>query len=176
MRMRVAATAVVLTFSVFGLAGQARAVTPQVWQGTAFISGFTTPAAKEACTAANAASTGDDYVLVYRPIIAGSTTNPSSSDEGLSFFGVRNAVHYFTADGGSFATPSDAYIIVLDSHASSSQVSNTTVAPAIPYAMKITKTITVNTPSVTISGSIGNFFNVTGCDINFTASLDRRID
>ncbi len=174
--MRVVATAAVLALSALALPGQAQAVTPQVWQGTAFISGFTTPAAKEACTADNAASVGDDYVLVYRPIIAGSTTNPSSSDEGLSFFGGRNGVHYFTADGGSFATPSDAYIIVLDSHASSSQVSNTTVAPAIPYALKITKSITAKTPSVTISGSIGNFFNVSGCDITFTASLDLRID
>jgi hypothetical protein len=171
------ATAAISGLVALAAAAGAQAQTPQVWQGTAFITGFTTTAAQTACTANNTASPGDDYVVVYRPIIPGSTGNPATSDEGFSFFGGRNGVHYFTSVGVSFAIPGNAYIIELSSHASSSQVANTTVAPAIPFSLHITPAaISAKTQTVTIAGFLDNFFNVTGCDIKITAALDLRVN
>jgi hypothetical protein len=172
--MRLAAAAI-LGLSVVGSAATAATSTdPQVWQGQAFITGFTTSAAKSTCTAGNAASVGDYYLVVYRPIIAGSPNNGVTNDEGLSFFGTRNAVHYYTDDGVSLATPGNAYVIYLNSHAGSSE-QNTSPA-AVPFNLKITKGITLKTQSITISGSLNDWEDASGCDITFSAALALRVD
>ena len=174
MRNAIAAAAV-LGLSVLGGAAQAATSTdPQVWQGEAFVTGFTTAAAKTACTTGNIAAIGDYYLVVYRPIIAGSPNNPVTDDEGLSFFGSRNAIHYFTSDGVSFATPGNAFILYLSTHAESS--GQTATPAAVPFNLKITKGITLKTQAITITGSLNDWENVTGCDVTISAALTERID
>jgi hypothetical protein len=156
-------------------ATQARAANPQVWQGAAFITGFPNTTAEAACAAGNTASVGDDFVIEYRPIIPGSPANGTGNDEGISFFGGRNGLHYFTHTGVRFTTPGKAYVISLGSRASSSEVANTGVAPSIPFSLTISPAnISLTTPTVTISGTLDDWFNVTGCNVTFNAALDRR--
>jgi hypothetical protein len=148
---------------------------PQVWQGESFITGFPTKAAESTCTSQGIASVGDYYLVIYRPIIPGSPENPTSDDEGLTFFGGRNAIHYYTDPGVRFAKRGDAYIVYLSTHADAS--SQSTSPAAIPYDLKISPAkITLKTKTVTISGSIDDFENVSGCDVTLTAALDLRVD
>jgi hypothetical protein len=160
------------------LGGAARAQSssePQVWQGEAFITGFTTGAAMSACTAQGTVSVGDYFLTIYRPIIPGSPNNPSTSDEGLSFFGGRNGLHYYTADGVSFSKPGNSYLEYLSTHAQSSGM--TTGSASVPFNLKITPAaITLTTPTIGIKGSIDDWENTSGCDVTFTASLVERVD
>jgi hypothetical protein len=158
-----------------GISTAGMAQEPQVWQGEAFITGFPTKSAESTCTSQGIASVGDYYLLVYRPIIPGSQNNPSSDDEGLTFFGARNAIHYFTDPGVSFTSPGDAYILYLTTHASSD--GQTAPPAAIPFKLKISpKKISPTTQTVTISGSLDDFEDTTGCDVSITAALDLRVD
>ncbi len=161
------------------VAGATHAQAQQVWQGTAFITGFTSTTAQAVCEAGNTAAIGNDFVVVYRPIILGSPNNGSGNDEGLSFFGGRNGLHYFTADNTRFPSATKAYLISLGSHANSQSAANTAAAPTIPVSVKITSpttAITLTTPAITLKGSLDNWFNVAGCNVNFTAALDLRVD
>jgi hypothetical protein len=146
---------------------------PQVWQGQAFITGFSSAAAEAACTAAGAASIGDYYVVIYRPIIPGSPNNPTTNDEGLEFVGGRNALRYHTNNGDSFAKPGEAVVEYLSSHA---QFTSTTTASA-PFHLNVSPAkITLTTQTVTMSGFLDGWENVEGCNIIFTAALDLRVD
>jgi hypothetical protein len=161
-------------FGLVALGGAAQAASPQVWQGEAFITGFTTAKAKATCTAGNTASIGDFYLVVYRPIIVGSANNGRTNDEGLTFFGSRNTVHYSTDDGVSFAKPGKGYVFYLDTHAGSS--GETTSPASVPFNLKITKGITLKTQNITISGSLNDWLSASGCDITFSAALTERVD
>lgn len=174
--MRLAAAVTVAGFLAPGAAALAQTSTaPQVWQGEAFITGFTSPAAMSACSAQNTAAIGDYYLTIYRPIIPGSPNNPTSGDEGLSFIGSRNGLHYFTADGVSFKSPGNAFIVFLSSHAASGV--QTTGSPSVPFNLKITPAaIKLTTTSVTFSGSIDDWDNTTGCNVTLDASLVLRVD
>jgi hypothetical protein len=162
-----------LAAAIFGLStgGGAMAGEPQVWQGQAFITGFTSAAAEAACTAAGAAATGDYYVVIYRPIIPGSPNNQTTNDEGITFVGGRNALHYHTNNGVSFAKPGEATVDYLDSHAEfptpTSAAFHLNISPA---------KITLTTQTVTMSGFLDGWENVDGCNITFTAALDLRVD
>jgi hypothetical protein len=159
----------------FGISTASFAQEPQVWQGEAFITGYQGSTAESACSAVGVASIGDFYLTIYRPIIPGSPNNPTSSDEGLTLFGARNGVHYFTADGVSFAKPGKAFIAFLSSLATFE--AQTATPATIPFDLKISpKKITLKTQTVSISGSLDDFDNVTGCDVTFTAALDLRVD
>jgi hypothetical protein len=162
--------------SLLAAAAQAQTSTePQVWQGEAFITGFTNKAAETACTTNNVASVGDYYLLVYRPIIPGSPNNPATSDEGLTFVGGRDALHYFTDDGVSFEKPGDGYLVYLSSHASSYQ--QTAAPAAIPFSLKITPAkISLKTPTISVAGSLDDWENTDGCNVTFTSSLVLRVD
>jgi len=156
-------------------AGAARAQTasePQVWQGEAFITGFTSAAAQTAC--ATNAAVGDYYLVIYRPIITGSPNNGVTNDEGLTFIGGRNAIHYFTDDGVSFAKPGDGYVLYLSTHAGSSGF--TTAPASVPFSLKITKGISLTTPNITITGSLDDWEATTGCDVTISSALALRVD
>jgi hypothetical protein len=164
----------VLVLSVLGSAAQAQTSTePQVWQGEAFVTGFTSEVAKNACE--GYAAVGDFYRVLYRPIIADSPENGVTHDEGLTFIGSRNALHYYTDNGVSFAKPGNGYAIYLGTHAQSSSETN---GPAtIPFRLQIgPEKITLNTKVVTISGSLDSWENHTGCNVEISAALTLRID
>ena len=170
-----AAAAAALGLSFLGIGAQAASAPPQVWQGDAFITGFTNAAAESVCVSGGVASIGDNYRIVYRPIISGSPANSAKDNEGITFFGSRNAIHYYTDAGTSFAKPGKAYIIYLKTRAESSL--QVTPPAAIPFHLTISPTkITLTTQTVTISGTLDDFEDVSGCNVSFTAALDRRVD
>jgi hypothetical protein len=149
----------------------ATAAEPQVWQGQMFITGYTSTAAETACS--TDALVGDYYLVVYRPIIAGSPENGVSNDEGLTFFGLRNALHYHTADGVSFSSPGDAFVEYFSTRAESSASSTAETK----FDLKIAPAkITLTTQTVTMSGFLDDWEDIAGCDITFTAALDLRVD
>jgi hypothetical protein len=171
--LRLAAAAAVLGLSFLGTGAQA--ADPQVWQGDAFITGYANATAQSVCVSGDIASIGDNYRIVYRPIIAGSPANSAKDNEGITFFGSRNAIHYYTDDGTSFAKPGKSYIIYLKTRAESS--GQTTPPAAIPFHLTISPTkITLTTQTVTISGTLDDFEDASGCNVTFTAALDRRVD
>lgn len=169
--MRLAAFAAITGTTL--LAGAAHATTlATVWQGSAFIT-----AVSSACATNNTAAVGDDYTIVYRPIIVGSAGNGVTNDAGLSFFSGRNGMHYFTKVGVAFKASGDAYFVYLGSRATSGDSGSTADPPTIPYALTIKPApITTTTPTVTISGTVDDFFGTTGCNISFTSALDLRVD
>ncbi len=124
---------------------------------------------------ASPAADGGRTVQIEIGVDDESPENGSTNDEGLDFVGSRTDLHYFTSVGVSFAKPGNAYIIYLDSHAGSSQ--QTSGSPVIPFKLTIAPSpITLGTQTVTISGSLNDFDDVTGCDVTFTAALDLRVD
>lgn len=148
------------------LAGAAHAGTdPQVWQGTAFIKTVTA-----ACTTAGVVAVGDDYVTIYRPIIAGSAAN--TGNEALSFQSPRSLQQYYTPSGSSqsLRTAGTASISGIGSHASSFSGTGAYALKFSPAAPALTST------QIYISGTLDTFWGVTGCTVTLTASLDRRID
>jgi hypothetical protein len=166
-------------FGISLLAGVAQAQAssdPQVWQGEVFITGFTNGTAKTVCTDDGVAAVGDFYLLVYRPIIKGSPENGVSSDEGLTFFSSRDATHYNTDDGVSFAKPGKGYVTFFSSHAEAR--AQPTMPPAsVPFDLKITPAkISLTTPTIAITGSVDDFDDVSGCNVTLAASLVRRVD
>jgi hypothetical protein len=173
MHRAAAVAAAIFGLSTGGGAMAGTAAEPQVWQGQAFITGYANAAAEAACSATRAASIGDFYLVIYRPIIPGSPNNGSTNDEGITFFGGRNGLHYHTDVGISFAKPGEANIEYLGTHA---QFSGTATASA-PFRLKIAPArITLKTQTVTMSGSLDDWENVDGCNIMFTAALDLRVD
>jgi hypothetical protein len=161
--MRFAAAAV-LALAALATAGQAQAASePQVWQGTVFVESVT-----GACTTAGVTSVGDYYTMVYRPIIPGSQTGP----EGLTFIGARAGQAWYTLSAtASFSSPAVANILALYSHATSTFAASTggyslTILPA---------PIATNTPTVTITGMLSNFWDTSGCNVTISAALAARV-
>jgi hypothetical protein len=134
-----------------------------VWEGYATIT-----ASSPQCSGTGGTNPGDTLVSIYRPQIA-STDTPTY----LSFVLLRAA---FTQENTSEPTVhqmngSGNYTgFEVGSHAFFSQYTGTynlTVTPAI---------VTGLTPSVTIDGTIINFFNITGCNVTFEGVYVERID
>ena len=133
----------------------------QVWQGTLFITSVT-----DACSAANT-SVGDYYTVVYRPIISGSQSGP----EGLSFIGSRSGQYWSTLSStASFQSPALANILSFGSHATRSYATS-----AGGYSLIILpNVVTLQTPTVTMTGQLSNFWNVSGCNVTVSAALTER--
>jgi hypothetical protein len=160
MRFKAAA---ILGMTALAAATQAWATEPQVWQGTVFIDSVT-----GACTTANVAAVGDYYTMVYRPIIAGSQTGP----EGLTFIGARDGQAWYTlSDSASFKSAAEANILTLGSHATSDFATS-----AGGYSLTILpEPIGLTTPTVTITGLLSNFWDVSGCNVTISAALAARV-
>jgi hypothetical protein len=173
--MRVAFTGLAI-IGFLAMGGTAKAQTstePQVWQGDAFVIGFPSAAAKTACD--GYAVIGDFYRVLYRPIIADSPDNGVTHDEGLTFIGSRNALHYYTDNGVSFVTPGNAYVIYLGTHGQSS--SQTNWPATIPFHLQFApQTVALDTKVVTIHGTLDSWENHTGCNVEIRAALTLRID
>jgi hypothetical protein len=134
-----------------------------VWEGYATIT-----ASSPQCSGTSGTNPGDTLVSIYRPQTA-STDTPTY----LSFVFLRAA---FTQENTSESTVhqmngSGNYTgFEVGSRALFSQYTGTynlSVTPAI---------VTASTPSVTIDGTITNFFNITGCNVTFEGVYVERID
>ena len=137
--------------------------TPSSWEGFATITASTPQ-----CSGVGGTAPGSTHISIFRPKIA-STDLPTY----LSFLLTRAAfthqntsestVHQMNGAGNyagfeigsraAFAEYTGAY--------------NLTLTPA---------TVTAATPSVTIDGTITNFFNATGCTVTFEGAYVLRID
>jgi len=173
--MRVAFTGIaVIGLLVMGGTGKAQtSEEPQVWQGEAFVIGFPSEAAQTACE--GYAEIGDFYRVLYRPIIPDSPENGVTHDEGLTFIGSRNALHYYTDNGVSFVAPGNGYVIYLGTHGQSSR--QTSSPAAVPFHLQIApERIALNTTFVNISGTLNSWEDHTGCNVVIKAALTSRID
>ena len=143
---------------VAGHAASASSVT-QVWQGEAFVLSFT-----GACAPTNVATPGDYYRLIYRPKLAA-----TDAAEGLSFVGARATYLAISAAGSAMFQGSGTYrgtfISSRAATGTTTGASNLSISP-LP--------ILTSTSTVSISGTLTNFFAVTGCDVTFRAALTPR--
>lgn len=154
--------AAIATALALGATAPAQAAS-QVWQGTLFITSVT-----GACAAANT-STGDYYTVVYRPIISGSQNGP----EGLSFISSRSGQYWSTLSStASFQSAAQANILSFGSHATQSYA-----ASGGGYSLIILPdVVTLQTPTVTMTGQLSNFWNVSGCNVTVSAALTQRVN
>jgi hypothetical protein len=144
------------------LSGAALAA-PQAWEGYATVTASTAQ-----CSGVGGTSVGDTHVSIFRPKIA-----VTDSSTFLSFVFLRAAVtqentsestvHQMNGSGNYTA-------FAIGSRAGFAQYTGTynlTITPA---------TVTIATPSVSIDGTITNFFNTTGCNVTFEGAYVERID
>ena len=134
------------------------ATTQTVWQGDAFLTTVTSP-----CTASGIAQ-DDYYRTVYRPKLSG--TDPA---EALSFVGGRSLVLGTSAAGSAMFQGSGNYKIEgVGSRANFFTSTGHFQLSILPAP------ITAGTQDVSITGSLTNFFAITGCTIQFTSALVQR--
>lgn len=148
-----------------GLSAAAVAQTPEpaVWQGDLFIT-ETPPAA---CTSEFAA--GDFYRSIYRPFVG--TLPDNKENAALSVVTTRSAF-FLEANPGKILAGKNvkADTAGISSHAIFFSGSTT-------VDLKITPTkISAATPVVQISGTLDNFFGITGCDVVVVGALGLRHD
>jgi len=153
--------------AIFALSGTgAQAATLAAWQGSAT---FTKLAPAASC--ANAGfSAGDLAHSVYRAHL-----NSGEPNAGISFIGSRGATIYFDASSIPDLGGNGNYNAFLIGGRA------TTTSGGAPYTgtykLKVTPaTITATTKQVTVTGTITNFFNSTGCTATFEASYFLRPD
>jgi hypothetical protein len=159
---RLAAMAGGLSLALATLPGAALAA-PSSWEGFATIL-TSTPQ----CSGIGGTNPGDTHISIYRPKIA-STDLPTylSFILTLAAFTHQNTsestVHQMNGSGNyaGFGIGSRA------AFAEYTGAFDLTVTPA---------TVTAATPSVTIAGTITNFFNTTGCTVNFEGVYVERIN
>ena len=133
-----------------------------VYQGTAFVTAVTS-----AC--ATNFGVGDYYTMLFRQLVESGNT---SYGGGIAFFSPRSAVAYVMPankplNGGKQSQTS------VNAHGESSKVGpfsytggfNLTISPA---------TLAASTPNVTITGTVTNFFNYSGCTVTIRAALALR--
>jgi hypothetical protein len=151
-----------ISLALATLAGSALAA-PLTWEGYATVTASTSQ-----CSGVGGTAPGDTHVSIFRPKIA-------STDllTFLSFVFLRSAltqenasestVHQMNGSGnytGFSIGPRAAFGQYTGTY-------NMTVTPA---------PITALTPSVTIDGTITNYFNTAGCNVTFEAAYVQRID
>jgi hypothetical protein len=136
---------------------------PSTWEGFATVTASTAQ-----CSGVGGTAPGDTHVSIFRPKIA-STESPTF----LSFVFLRSAL---TQENASESTVhqmngSGNYTgFSIGPRANFTQYTGTynlTVTPA---------TVTVATPTVTIDGTITNYFNTAGCNVTFEGTYVQRID
>jgi hypothetical protein len=141
-----------------GLAAEPAAAAPTVWQGDLFITSATS-----ACTSFDI-NTASFFRAVYRPDIA--PPPAGQAKEALSIVSGRSAVILEASTLRGKGAPSS---IVIGSEAEffgPETISvNLTITPS---------TIKATTPAVEISGSINNFFNISGCTVGVVGALGLR--
>jgi hypothetical protein len=121
-----------------------------VYQGTAFITAVTS-----SCTA-NSINVGDYYTILYRQLPESGNTVYGG---GIAFFGSRSAL--------SYVLPANTAL-----NGGQQKVNSVTVYGQSSKVGPATRTAT--TPSVQINGTVGSFFNYTGCTITVRSSLALR--
>jgi hypothetical protein len=139
----------------------AQVTEPSVWQGNVFFTSVS-----QACT--GIAAEGDFQLVVYRPYIAGSPAN--SPNDGLLLVTSRSAFLVEATHKTLRGKTAEAKETALTSHAGFSD------APTTVEALEIKPgKITPATPVVEIlSGTIDNYFNVSGCNIGISGALTLR--
>jgi len=142
------------------LAAAPAAATPAVWQGDLFVTAVTS-----ACTGVTGKN--NFYTTVYRPDVAPPPLGQAK--EALSIYTGRGAF-LIEAPGATLRGSVVANSTAITRYAT--LVGGTGTAPV---KLTITPaTITATTPVVQISGTLGNFFNVSGCTAAVTAVLARQ--
>ncbi len=143
-----------------GLSQHALAATTQkVWQGEAFVTAVT-----DACAPGSTAEVGDFFRIIYRPKL--SSLDPA---EGLSFVGSRSTYLAISQAGGAMFQGSGTYKgTYLSSRAATGSTTGAFQLSISPLP------ILSGTGTITISGTITNFFAVTGCDITFRSAFTPR--
>ena len=139
-------------------------VNPHIYQGTAFVTGVTS-----ACTA-NGVAIGDYDTMEYRQL---AESGNASYGGGVSFVSGRSTVSYvmpatMPLNSGTQNQPS------LTVYGQSGE--------AGPYNYPAGFNLTISSPGtstspaayVTITGTVTNFFNYTGCTITIGAALELR--
>jgi hypothetical protein len=159
---RLAAVAGGVSLALATLHGSAFAA-PLTWEGYATVTASTTQ-----CSGIGGTAPGDTHVSIFRPKIA-STDSPTF----LSFVFLRGAqtqqnaseptVHQMNGSGNYTG-------FAIGSRAGFAGYTGT-------YSMAVTPApVTALTPSVTIDGTITNYFNTAGCNVTFEGAYVQRID
>jgi hypothetical protein len=138
-------------------------VNAPVYQGTAFVNGVTS-----AC-ATNGIAVGDYYTIIYRQL----AESGSAYGGGVQFDDGRSAVSYVmpaneALNSGTQNQPS------VTAYVQSSEADPTSYTAG--FDLKISSPGTAKKPAadVTITGTVANFFNDTGCTVTIGAALELR--
>lgn len=143
-----------------GLAAAPASATPAVWQGDMFVRPVTS-----ACVGVVTADSF--YTTVYRPDIA--PPPAGQAKEALSIYTTRGAL-LLEAPGATLRGSVVANSTAITRYATLDGGTATT-----PVKLTVAPTpITAKTAVIRIIGTIGNFFNVTGCTVSVSAVLARQ--
>lgn len=135
------------------------ASTQKVWQGEAFATAVT-----DACATNATVEVADFFRIIYRPKLA--STDPA---EGLSFVGSRSTYLAISQAGSAMFQGSGSYKgTYISSRAATGSTTGASSLSISPLP------ITSGTGTITISGTLTNFFAATGCDVTFRAALTPR--
>jgi hypothetical protein len=147
----------------FSAASFAQSPEPAVWQGDLFI----TEAPPPSCLGDILA--GDFYRSVYRPFV---TTLPNNRENAaLAVFSPRSAFFIEANPGTSLAGKN----VKADAGGISSHATFFAGSTTVDLTITPTK-ITAATPVVQISGTLDNFFGLTGCNVVVVGALGLRHD
>ena len=164
-----AAIAAVSAWAGVAMAQQGLAAAPKVstgapvYQGTAFVIGVSNGCAP------SGTSIGDYYTMLYREL---PETGNNSYGGGVAFITPISSVSYVLPAGVSLIGGHQTFSNV-SAHGESSDVGpfdyagslNLTIAPAL---------LTPSTPSVYITGTVGDILGYAGCNVTIRAALALR--
>ncbi len=146
--------------ALFAVAHTGGAMAQTVWQGEVFLTSVTSP-----CTPNAVGSVGDFYRVIYRPKLTGASTA-----DALAFVGSRSDYLVTSATGSATLQGSGTYKgTYISSHASTGSTTGAFQLTILPAP------VTASALNLTITGTITNFFAVTGCDIGIRAALTQRV-
>jgi len=159
------ASAALISAALIAAPGAAKAAYQQVvWEGYA-----TNVGATAACAGVGGTGKGATYVSIYRPKIL-----PTDTASYLSFMYLRAGITFLNTSETTVHQMhgSGTYTgIAINSRAKGFGYSGGSYSLAIAPAV-----VSASTEVVEIKGTINNYFNVTGCDLNFVGIYVKRID
>ena len=143
----------------------AQSVSPgvPVYQGTAFVTGVSSGCA------AGAASVGDDYTILYRELPA---IGNALYGGGVAFVAPLSSVSYVLPAGVALIGGRQTFSTVA-AHAESPDVGPFQYSGSLDLTIS-PEMLTPLTPSVYITGTVGNMFGNSGCAVTIRAALALR--
>jgi hypothetical protein len=141
-----------------GAPAQAVSTVVPVYQGTAFVT----------AVSGSCAAVGDYYTMVYRQLVEPSNT---SYGGGVSFVSERSTVSYVMPANKPLNSGNQP---TLNAYGQSAEAGPFTYTGGVN--LKISSPGTTKKPktSVTITGTVTNFFDTTGCTVTIGAALQLR--